>query len=222
MSKILRTEIELRDPKSLKPYSHNNKKHGDGQIKKLMTTIAEHGFDQPIVVDSQGVIIKGHARREASLRMGLKLVPVIVASDLTPEQARGARLADNAIADDGQVDLESIRFELEDLDRLGYNLTLTGFDDEELDNLMSGIEQTECQPSQMFGGGSQYESDENYGDSEPSYSPDSNRNSAGSQNQDRFPLPIVLSWQEWQEWKARKEDAGIKSDKAMLLKLMEV
>jgi ParB-like chromosome segregation protein Spo0J len=59
--------IEWRDPRSLTPYSNNAKTHPTEQVDKIAASIAAFGFDQPIVVDGEGVIIKGHGRREASL-----------------------------------------------------------------------------------------------------------------------------------------------------------
>ena len=69
--------IEWRDPATLTPYSNNAKTHPTEQIDKIAASIASFGFDQPIVVDTDGVIIKGHGRREASLRLGLDQVPVL-------------------------------------------------------------------------------------------------------------------------------------------------
>lgn len=229
MSGVLRTNIELRDPKSLKPYKHNNKRHNSAQIKKLMRAIAEHGFDQPIVVDGSGVIIKGHGRLQAALEMKLKQVPVIVASDLTPEQVRAARLADNAIADDAPLDLDAVKFELGELSDLGVNLDLTGFDDAELDRFLADIPTTEYQAPQMFGGGYQEQEQgtepprpftsslPGNEEQEPEAEQEAVKPPAGA----KYPLSIVLSSGELKEWKAIKETLGEKQDTRAFLKIME-
>jgi ParB-like chromosome segregation protein Spo0J len=99
----------------IKPYDLNAKKHDSAQIKKIAQSIAEFGWDQPIVVDKNGVIIKGHGRRLAAMNLGYKEVPVLVRDDLTPDQVRAARLADNRVAV-GDVDPEILRKELETLE----------------------------------------------------------------------------------------------------------
>ena len=88
-------KIELFDPAKLLPSEKNNKKHPDDEISRLAAVIESQGFDQPIVVDKDLEIIKGHGRRLAALKLGLKFVPVIVRNDLTKEQADAARISDN-------------------------------------------------------------------------------------------------------------------------------
>lgn len=124
-------KIVLRDPNELIPYELNSKIHDEKQIKKIAKSITDFGFDQPIVVDADGVIIKGHGRQAASVFLGLSKVPVLVRDDLTPEQVRAARLADNRVALSG-IDTDMLQRELESLD-----FDLKGiFDDKEL-NFMS-------------------------------------------------------------------------------------
>ena len=89
--------IELWDVARLVPYAKNAKKHPEDQVRRLANTIARFGWDQPIVVDADGVIIKGHGRRMAALKLGLDKVPVLVRSDLTPSEADALRIADNAV-----------------------------------------------------------------------------------------------------------------------------
>ena len=100
------TKIELREIGTIKPYEKNAKRHPKEQIEKLAAIIKRHGFDQPIVVDSAGVIIKGHGRLLASKQLGLKKVPVLVRSDLSPAQVREARIADNRVSELGSWDDE--------------------------------------------------------------------------------------------------------------------
>lgn len=127
--------IEWRDPGTLIPYSNNAKTHPREQIDKIAASIAGFGFDQPIVVDSDGVIIKGHGRREASLRLGLDRVPVLVRSDLSVAEIKAARIADNRTAE-SPWDEELLRLELETLVADDFDVSLTGFDLDEIDRLL--------------------------------------------------------------------------------------
>ena len=229
MNGILRTQIELKDPKTLKPYERNNKKHPKSQIKKLMAAIAEQGFDQPIVVDKHLVVIKGHARLEASLEMKLKQVPVIVASDLSPEQVRAARLADNTIADDAPLDLAAIKFELSELADLNYDLSFTGFDSLELDNLLSDLPTTEYQASQVFGSNDRWEVVQGEEQIAGKLREFAEQAGEGSEPEPqakppvgaKYPLSIVLSSGEFQAWKDYKDKIGEKQDTKAFLKLLD-
>lgn len=120
--------IKLVPVTEIRPYERNSKKHDAVQVKKIAESIRQFGWDQPIVVDADNVIIKGHGRRLAAIELGLKEAPVLVRADLTPEQVRAARLADNRVAL-SDIDTELMRAELADL-----NYDLAGiFDDKELD-----------------------------------------------------------------------------------------
>lgn len=121
-------KIEIWDIGRLVPYSLNVKKHDPEQVDKIAKSITEFGWDQPIVVDQNGVIIKGHGRRLAALKLGIKGVPVLIRDDLTEDQIRASRLTDNRVAE-GDIDTEMFRRELESLD---YDLVGI-FDDKELD-----------------------------------------------------------------------------------------
>jgi len=90
--------VENKDIEFLKPYT-NNPRDNSASIEKVAASIREFGFLQPIVCDGKGVIIAGHTRYCAARRLGLKRVPVLVAEDLTPAQARAYRLADNKVSE---------------------------------------------------------------------------------------------------------------------------
>lgn len=130
-------EIVWLDPNTLTPYTNNAKKHPTEQIDKLAGQIAEFGFDQPIVVDKNKVIIKGHGRREAALRLGLKTVPVVVADHLDEFQVKAARIGDNQVASLGTIDKNLLKFELGTLQRADYNLKLTAFELGDIDKILS-------------------------------------------------------------------------------------
>jgi len=93
-------QVKYTDPLDLIPYE-NNPRINDYAVKKVMESIKEYGFTNPIIVDADMVIIAGHTRREASILAGLDRVPYIVRDDLTPEQVKAYRIADNKLAELG-------------------------------------------------------------------------------------------------------------------------
>ncbi len=124
--------VEL-DLDKLKPYSNNAKNHPDEQVELIANSIKAFGFRTPIVVDENFVIIQGHGRRLASLSLGLKTVPCVIADDLSKEQVKMLRLADNKVAE-SDWDLETLDFELLDLSD-DFNIGDFGFGfDEEWDS----------------------------------------------------------------------------------------
>jgi ParB-like chromosome segregation protein Spo0J len=124
-------KIEMRDIAGIKPYE-NNPRFNDATVDAVARSIQEFGFRQPIVVDEEDVIIVGHTRYKAALKLGMKKVPVHVAKGLTPAQARAYRLADNQTATLSQWDEERLPFELAELQEMGFDLDLTGFSSEDL------------------------------------------------------------------------------------------
>lgn len=137
--------VVMKSPHELTPYFRNTKAHPTAQIDKIASAIAEFGFDQPIVIDSDGVIIKGHGRREAAIRLGIKEVPVLVRDDLSEAQKKAARIADNKVAESEWLQ-EELKAEIEELSELDYDLNLTGFDSDELDVLLDGQDTPDFQP----------------------------------------------------------------------------
>ena len=124
-------KIEYWDIEKVKPYDKNPRRN-DKAVEAVAKSIREFGFRQPIVVDAGGVIVVGHTRYKAALKLGLKTVPVHVAADLTPAQARAYRLADNRTAENAAWDLELLPLELGELRDEGFDLKLLGFTDKEL------------------------------------------------------------------------------------------
>ncbi len=114
------------------PYARNPRPAPEAAIAKVAASLAEYGWRQPIVVDAQGVIVVGHTRLLAARRLGLDQVPVHVATDLTPQQIKAYRLADNRTAEETSWDLELLPLEIAELADLGYDLGVLGFDNDEL------------------------------------------------------------------------------------------
>ena len=131
------------------PYARNARVAPPQAVSKVAASIKEFGWQQPIVVDAEGVIIVGHTRLLAAQQLGIEQVPVLVATDLTPAQVKAYRLADNRTAQETSWDDELLSIEIEELADLDIELSLTGFDDEELARLTAGAdcdEETEVIP----------------------------------------------------------------------------
>ncbi len=108
-------KIELWPIEQIKPYENNVKIHTEEQISKIAESIKKFGWDQPIVVDKNGVIIKGHGRTLAAKHLGLKVAPVLIRSDLTDDEVKAARIADNRVAM-GDIDVVGLQEELRQID----------------------------------------------------------------------------------------------------------
>lgn len=130
--KAEQTTLEWRAVEDVIPYARNPRLIPDSAIGKVAASIKEFGFKQPIVVDREGVIVVGHTRLAAAQRLGMESVPVLVASDLSPAQVKAYRLADNRTGQEATWDYELLGIELEDLAGLDVDLSLTGFDADEL------------------------------------------------------------------------------------------
>lgn len=117
-------QIEMWKIKDVKQYE-NNPRNNDDSVKGVAESIKQFGFKQPIVVDKDGVIIAGHTRLRAAKRLKMKEVPVIVADDLTEEQAKAYRLADNKVGELSTWDIEKLESELKGITEI--NMAELGF-----------------------------------------------------------------------------------------------
>ena len=135
----LHKDVELIDPDDLIPYSNNPKEHPDEQIKKIASSIKNYGWDQPIVIDEENEIIKGHGRLQAAQLLDLDEVPVIRRKDLSESEAKAARIADNKTAE-SEWDDNVLAVELDALlDVPEIDMDSTGFDEDELDDLLDSL-----------------------------------------------------------------------------------
>ena len=122
----------------LLPYARNARTHSALQVKQIAASIAEFGFNNPVLADPEGSIIAGHGRVQAARNLGLTHVPVIVLSHLTENQKRAFRLADNQLALNAGWDPELLRLELKALTAAqDLPIDLVGFDAEELARLLA-------------------------------------------------------------------------------------
>lgn len=111
----LRNKVVLLALADITPYE-NNPRNNEDTVKKVANSIKKFGFNQPIVVDKDNVIIVGHTRYLAAQELGLTEVPVIVAGNLSDEQARAYRLADNKTGELAGWDFEKLALELEQIE----------------------------------------------------------------------------------------------------------
>lgn len=133
--------IEFWPVEKLSPYARNARTHSSGQVAQIAASIAEFGFNAPILVDSSAGIIAGHGRLLAARKLGLAEVPVIVLDHLTETQKRAYILADNRIAENAGWDEDLLRQELEALQADNVALDLLGFGDDDLAALLPREEQ---------------------------------------------------------------------------------
>lgn len=117
----------------------NAKLHPEEQVAAIAASMFEWGVCSPLLVDEAGALLAGHGRLRAARKLGLKELPVMVASGWTEAQKRAYSLADNRLAVSG-FDPEMLRLELQDLDAEGYTLALTGFSDAELGGFLGDLE----------------------------------------------------------------------------------
>jgi len=129
-------KIEIADINSIQPYINNPRKLKDSAIEKVAKSIKEFGFRQPIVVDTNRIIVVGHTRYRASKKLGLKEVPITIAENLTQEQINAYRIADNRTNEEAEWDLELLKNEIKELELADFNLDLTGFDEDQLNNML--------------------------------------------------------------------------------------
>lgn len=121
----------------LVPYARNSRTHSPQQVDKIAASIREFGFLNPIIVDADNGIVAGHGRVMAAQKLGLASLPVIEAAHLTEAQKRAYVIADNRLALDAGWDNELLKIELQDLDAEGFDLSLTGFNLDEIGNLLA-------------------------------------------------------------------------------------
>ena len=130
-------KIEYVPIDDVKPYG-NNPRRNEAAIPALKESIKDFRFSQPISVDADGVVITGHTRLLAAKSLGMETVPVIRRADLTPEQIKALRLADNKVGELAEWDFDALKVEMDGIS--DFDLSALGFDMDELDKLL-GAEQ---------------------------------------------------------------------------------
>lgn len=140
--KIIEKKIE-----ELKEYE-NNPRNNDGAVEAVAESIRQFGFKVPIIIDSDGVIVAGHTRRKAALLLGFDKVPCVVADDLTEEQVKAFRLADNKTNELASWDFVKLEEELAELSEIDMNVFGFHIDDEDMniDDFFEDAEPKEKEP----------------------------------------------------------------------------
>lgn len=135
------------------PYVNNSRTHSDEQINQVASSIKEFGFTNPILIDDDNGVIAGHGRLLASKKLNLDEVPCIILNGLTEAQKKAYVIADNQIALNSGWDFDTLKLELESIDELGLDMTITGFDLDDLAKMFDELEEVvpvEQQYSQSF------------------------------------------------------------------------
>ena len=133
---MTKMQVVYKSVTTLNPYGNNSRTHSDDQIKQIVASIKEFGFTNPILIDENDVIIAGHGRLLAAKNLSMDEVPTITLTGLTDEQKIAYVIADNKLALNAGWDNEKLVSELKNLMDLDYDLGLTGFDPEEIEDLM--------------------------------------------------------------------------------------
>ena len=132
-------KVEVLSIEKLVPYARNPRITAHA-VDKVAASIKEFGFRQPIVVDSEMVIVVGHVRYEAAQKLGLKKVPVHVMEGASAEQIKAYRIADNRTGEEAEWDKALLHLEISELDTAAYDASVLGFNDEELNSLRLSLD----------------------------------------------------------------------------------
>lgn len=129
-------EIVYKNVDDLIPYARNSRTHSEQQVNQIASSIKEFGMNAPIAIDADGGIIAGHGRVLACQKLGIKTVPTVCLSHLSETEKKAYIIADNKLALNAGWDLDLLKVELQDLETDNFDLSLTGFDNEELKDLL--------------------------------------------------------------------------------------
>jgi len=142
-------EIETLQTADLIPYARNTRTHSEAQVAQIAGSIREFGFTNPVLIDGENGIIAGHGRVMAAQKLGLDKVPCIRLGYLTETQKRAYIIADNKLALNAGWDEEMLALELSELKDEDFDLSLIGFDESELADLMAETTEGETDPDEV-------------------------------------------------------------------------
>lgn len=132
-------KVEQWPIERLIPYTRNPRKNDD-QVDKMCAAIREFGFRIPVVAKSDGTVVDGHLRLKAARQLGLKHVPVALADELSDDQVKAFRILANQSANWADWDISLLAGELQELDNSGFDLTLTGLMQAEIDDVLDSVD----------------------------------------------------------------------------------
>jgi DNA modification methylase len=130
-------QIEMKNPADLLAYENNARTHSDEQVEQIANSIKNFGFNDPIEIAPDGTIISGHARALAALKLGLNEVPTVTLAGMDENSRKAYILAANRTALSAGWDVELLKIELGDLDDDEFDLSLTGFTEEEIESYLN-------------------------------------------------------------------------------------
>lgn len=136
------TEMKMVSTSKLIPYVNNARTHSQEQVNKLRGSLREFGFINPVIIDSDFNVIAGHGRLMAAKEEGIEEVPCVLVDYLTEAQKKAYILADNRYAQDAGWDEELLRLEIESLEGMDFDVSLTGFNEDEIADLFADSEST--------------------------------------------------------------------------------
>jgi hypothetical protein len=149
-------KVEQVNLSALIPYEFNSRKHDETQIDRIANSIKEFGFNQPVVVDEQNIILVGHGRVAAARKLGLDKVPVLKKEGLSEAQKKAYRVLDNKLQNDSTWDFGNLELDLGFMEDNGVNLEAWGLDDlrglfeQELEAKEDGFDSAECENEECF------------------------------------------------------------------------
>ncbi len=135
----MKQQIEYVETAELIPYARNSRTHSDEQIAQICGSIKEFGFTNPVLIDADGLIIAGHGRTMAAQRLNMKEVPCLRLTHLTDAQKKAYVIADNKLALNAGWDEEMLALELGEINELNFDITKTGFSDDEISFLLGDV-----------------------------------------------------------------------------------
>ena len=138
--------VVKRSVSSLIPYARNSRTHSEAQISQIAASIREWGWTTPVLIDEAEMIIAGHGRVLAARKLGLKEIPVMVATGWTEAQKKAYVLADNQLALNAGWDMDLLKVEMQELEGLNFDLDLIGFDEKTLAGLLNDPTEGETDP----------------------------------------------------------------------------
>lgn len=139
------TKLEMVKVSELIPYVNNARTHSQEQVNKLRSSLREFGFVNPVIIDSDKNVIAGHGRLMAAKEEGITEVPCVLVDYLTEAQKKAYILADNRYAQDAGWDEELLRLEIEALEGMDFDVSLTGFNEDEISDLFAGADTSDTQ-----------------------------------------------------------------------------
>ena len=140
---------ETREINALLPYARNSRTHTDAQVAQIAASMKEWGWTNPVLIDEDGMIIAGHGRVMAARVLGINVIPVIIARGWSEAKKRAYVIADNKLAMNAGWDEDRLAEEIRELQDIGFDLELTGFDKDEIYELLDGRSESGADPDSV-------------------------------------------------------------------------